>query len=99
MIDKKTGLIYVVKRPSPEKRYYGFDFSRLLTTIESIHSIVISPSVNAKDLNYLDVQFNGSVVDLYLVEGINGVTYTVDISVQDTDGNVIEERALVKVDI
>lgn len=98
MIDKQTGLMYVVKRPSPERRYYGFDFSRLLTGIKSIHSITITPSININDLIYTDAIISGTVVDIYLEKGILGTVYSIYIVVEDYGRNVIEERALIKLE-
>lgn len=93
MIDKNTGLLYVVKRPTPEKRKYSLDFSRLLSAIQSVVSVTASPS----DLIVGVPSFTNTIVLVDLSEGTDGVNYFLDTTVLDIAGNKITERIMVKV--
>ncbi len=97
MIDKDTGMLYVVKRPSPESRTYGLDFKRLLSAIHRVDSVVITPSTGIDDLTVSDISFKDTVVMIVLSGGSEGVSYKVATSVTDLYLNTLTETFLTRI--
>jgi len=93
MIDKNTGLLYLVKRPTPEKRKYSLDFSRLVSAIQSVDSVVASPS----DLTVGVPSFIGTVVSFDLSNGTDSVNYFLTTTITDITLNTITERILIRI--
>lgn len=101
LIDEATGLVYVVKRPSPEQRDYTVDFSNLLlfATIASIVSITISVysgTPNTTPLVSSAGTISNSVIFITLSGGTDGLVYEIKTIIIDTAGNELVDSFLVK---
>lgn len=99
MIDIATGLLYNVKRPSPEKRNYSVDFKKQLGSITSIISIEVIPiTAGATSLTTSGHSVSGPTIVSFDAEGgLDKEKYEIRISVADALGNIITDSVMLKI--
>lgn len=99
-IEKTTGLLYQIKRPSPEYRKYSADFRKLASVISSVVSITPNKRglvTEVLNLTVANITFVGTIVYFDLANGTDCEDYEVTIVITDTTGNTISEDILIKV--
>ncbi len=102
LIDKTTGLLYQVKRPSPETRLYSVDFKKLLTGIASVTSVEAQARGLVSEVEALsisNISSTGSVVFFRASGGTDKEDYEIKLVVVDTNGNTISDDVMLKVRI
>ena len=101
-IDKDSGLLYQVKRPS-ENKTYSVDFKDVIPsgqTIASIGSVTASAIGLVTETAALVVgamSSTNTTVNVKLSAGTDGENYEVSIEVTDTNGDIHADDIMIKV--
>ena len=98
-VDIVTGLLFTIKRPSPEIITVSVDFKRHLTTIASVTSITPQPRGKVTQETALTVtnsSFTGSIITFDINGGTDKEDYEIQITVVDSAGKPKVEDILIK---
>lgn len=98
MLDHTTKLQFVVKRPAPEIRSYSIDFSKNLTEIQNVVSVIVEDylKIGTSPLDVTNITFDATKVYFILSGGEDLEEYILRLHIVDTSGNNIVEPVLVK---
>ena len=101
-IDKTSGLLFEVKRPT-ENKTYSINFKNIIPsgqTISSVDSVVATATGLVTETLALAVgttSFTSTTVNAKLSAGTDGENYEVAVTVTDTNGDIHADDVMIKV--
>lgn len=102
LTDKTTGLLYLIKRPSPETRKYSVECKKLVATISAIISIAVQPRGLVTEITALTTSEHsstGTILYFRASGGTEGEDYELKLTFTDGSGNTIVDDIMLKVRI